>query len=363
MRSAGPVRDDGRMLALACTVALAFACPTEAVTGQTEPAAETAERSMASAARAFLDTLDDAQRAKARRPFDSAERTRWSYLRGDREGLFLHELTADQKGKALALATSGLSEAGRERVRLIRAIEEINRTDEVARGVRPTYGEDLFALIVFGEPGVAPWGWRLEGHHLGLHFSSLAGTTTVTPLFFGSFPATLAVGADKGKRPLGALQEAAIELRVSLSAEQVKVASLGERVPGDVLTGPGKESALADPAAQGGIAMTDLDAAQRDLLWGLVVRHASDLRGDLASDELRRIKAAGTERLRFGWIGEPDVRRPHYYRVCGPTFAVEFDCSQGDPNHVHCVWNDPTRNFGGDALRDHLRREHGQGGP
>jgi hypothetical protein len=88
------------------------------------------------------------------------------------------------------------------------------------------------------------------------------------------------------------------------------------------------------------------------------VRHASDLRGDLASEELRRIKAAGVEAIRFGFIGEPALDKPHYYRVGGPTFVIEFDCTQGNPDHVHCLWNDPARNFGGDVLREHVEREH-----
>lgn len=317
---------------------------------------------MAERAKAFLASLSDEQRASARRPFDAPERTNWSYVRGNRAGLFLRDMTAAQKALALDLMKSGLSEEGIERVRIIRAIEEANGNEEKARNAPITYGEDLYAIFIFGEPSedpaAAPWGWRAEGHHIGLHFSSVAGDVTSTPLFFGAFPASLALGADKGARPLSSLQEAAFALRRSLSDEQMKRATVGATCPADVLTGPGREAALKDPATFGGIAMADLTQAQRDLLWALVVRHASDLRGDLASEELRRIKAAGLEAIRFGFIGEPALDKPHYYRVGGPTFVIEFDCTQGNPDHVHCLWNDPARNFGGDVLREHVEREH-----
>jgi len=320
-----------------------------------------AQQSMRDAAVAFLASLDDKARALATRPFDDPARRNWSYVRGDRAGLFLSDMTPVQRAKAMALADSALSDAGRERVRLVQAIEEINRADELARKSEPTCGSDRYAILVFGDPMQTPWGWRLEGHHIGLHFSSVAGDTTTTPLFFGSFPAALREGPGKGSRPLGVVQDAALELRRSLTAEQLKLATIGDTVPADVITGPGREASLREAPTQGGIMMNDLTASQRELLWGLVVRHALDLRGDLASDELRRIKTSGTERIRFGWAGVPQVDKPHYYRIAGPSFAMEFDCTQGNPDHVHCVWNDPDRNFGGDPprdlLRDHVKEE------
>ena len=227
----------------------------------------------------------------------------------------------------------------------------------MARKAPPTYGGDLYAIIVFGTPGEGLWGWRFEGHHIGLHFSSLGGETTTTPLFFGAFPAALASGPSKGTRPLGALQDAALELRRSLSDAQAAQAKVSDGPPADILTGPGRESALREAETAGGLAMTDLNEKQRELLWALLVRHAADLRGDLASDELRRIKALGVERIRFGWAGEPELAKPHYYRIAGPGFVIEFDCTAGNPDHVHCAWNDPFRNFG-DALRAHVIDAH-----
>lgn len=341
------------MIVLVASLTQAPTAPAPQTPAVDRAAAPDASKAMAAAASELLAALPAEQRTKATRPFDDPQRTAWSYLPGARTGLFLSEMSEAQKALTMKLIESALSADGVERIRLTRACE-------ITRNAPATYGADLYAILIFGDPADAtkPWGWRFEGHHIGLHFSSLAGETTTTPLFFGAFPASLVSGPDKGKRPLGAVQDAALALRRKLSPEQAAMAKVGVGAPADVITGPGREASFRDAATQGGIAMPDLTAEERDLLWALVVRHASDLRGDLASDELRRIKAAGTERIRFGWAGEPDLAKPHYYRIAGPTFVIEFDCTQNDPNHVHCVWNDPDRNFG-DVLKAHLANDHG----
>jgi Protein of unknown function (DUF3500) len=48
----------------------------------------------------------------------------------------------------------------------------------------------------------------------------------------------------------------------------------------------------------------------------------------------------------------------HYYRVQGSTFLIEYDNTQNNANHIHCVW----RNFKGDWGED-LLEEHYQNSP
>ena len=45
--------------------------------------------------------------------------------------------------------------------------------------------------------------------------------------------------------------------------------------------------------------------------------------------------------------------KPHYYRVQGPTFILEYDNVQNKANHVHAVWRDFKNDFGEDLLRKH----------
>ena len=44
---------------------------------------------------------------------------------------------------------------------------------------------------------------------------------------------------------------------------------------------------------------------------------------------------------------------PHYYRVQGPSFLLEYDDTQNNANHIHTVWRDLANDFGDDVLREH----------
>ena len=53
------------------------------------------------------------------------------------------------------------------------------------------------------------------------------------------------------------------------------------------------------------------------------------------------------------WAGSGERGEPHYYRVQGPTFLIEYDNTQNDANHIHAVWRDPEGDFGFDVLEHH----------
>ena len=59
--------------------------------------------------------------------------------------------------------------------------------------------------------------------------------------------------------------------------------------------------------------------------------------------------------LRFGWAGTLEVGGPHYYRVQGPTFVIEYDNVQNGANHIHSVWRDFNGDFGRDILKEHYK--------
>jgi hypothetical protein len=40
------------------------------------------------------------------------------------------------------------------------------------------------------------------------------------------------------------------------------------------------------------------------------------------------------------------------------VFVLEYDCTQDRANHVHTVWRDFERDFGGDLLRAHYEAAH-----
>ena len=50
---------------------------------------------------------------------------------------------------------------------------------------------------------------------------------------------------------------------------------------------------------------------------------------------------------------------PHHYLIQGPTFLIEYDNTQDQANHVHCVYRDFDNDFG-DALLEHYQKHHQQ---
>ena len=87
----------------------------------------------------------------------------------------------------------------------------------------------------------------------------------------------------------------------------------------------------------------------------LLETYARNMRADLAEAELRKLHAAGLERVHFAWAGPVDPKRPHYYRLHGPTLLIEYDNTQNNANHIHCVWREFKGDWGEDVLAEHYR--------
>ena len=59
---------------------------------------------------------------------------------------------------------------------------------------------ERYFFSIFGTPSAKDtWGWRVEGHHVSLHFTVVNGTLVAgSPSFFGSNPAEVREGPKKG---------------------------------------------------------------------------------------------------------------------------------------------------------------------
>src|SRR2546426_205173 len=160
---------------------------------------------MAEAAKRFLSTLTDEQRRAATFPFLGDERYKWNYRPMEsmpRNGLWLIAMTAEQQRAALALLESGLSARALDQARRIMVRESILRAHERAdqRVAGMVRDPELYWWSVFGEPGDADaWGWRVGGHHIGVHFT-IVGQALIasTPLFLGCNPAEVKFGPQQG---------------------------------------------------------------------------------------------------------------------------------------------------------------------
>jgi hypothetical protein len=315
-------------------------------------AEDAAELTMARAATAFLAALEPRHRGRAVFAFADAERSNWHYVPRRREGVPFKDMTAGGRAAAHDLMRASLSAAGYAKAVDVIRLEGVLRQLETFGGF--LRDPDNYLVTIFGTPGPgAPWGWRLEGHHLSLNFTVVPGRAiAVTPAFLGANPARVPSGPLQGLRVLQAEQDLGLALARSLEPAQRTRAVIGGDSLGDIVSGPGRGDRLRTPA---GVALGDLGSESRALAGRLLETYARNMRADLADAELQKLREGGLERVHFAWAGPLDPARPHYYRLHGPTVLIEYDNTQNDANHIHSVWHDPRNDFGADLLRAHYQ--------
>jgi Protein of unknown function (DUF3500) len=364
---------------------------------------------MADAARAWLDTLDDGQRATAMWPFPADdERRLWFYTPTDHGGMTLGAMDPVQQRGAMRLLRSGLSEAayntattviGLENV--LDAVEHWRSTFDRRRGRDP----GMYFVRVFGEPGDGlTWGWRFGGHHVSVNHTIVDGElASSTPCFLGADPAHSPLLGPHLLRPLGGAEDLGRELVRSLDSGQFDRALVSPVAPVDLVTGnrpraaqgdrplplqsifrgelaaplheqmakgqtlmedaiglrPEHVDALSLTRAPKGVPAAELRGAQRDLLRQLLDVYVRRVPDELADAEAAKYaRDADLETLSFAWAGSVEPGQPHYYRVQGARLLAEYDNTQRGVNHVHTVWRDLEADFGGDPLADHYAHAH-----
>jgi hypothetical protein len=284
------------------------------------------------AATQFLNALDAPQRAKATYAFTDQERYRWHWTTPSgfpRNGLPLREMTDAQQALALALLRASSSELGQQK-----ALDIISLQNDLGNDPQ------LYFVTVFGTPSsTEAWGWRIEGHHLSRHFTITGDTVSMMPFFLGAWPTE----NDAGLRAMAREEDAARELIVSLDEAKRATAIFQSRTLTRHVTWNNAEVTPLDPV---GLGYADLGTAQQGLVDEILSTYMAVLPDEIAALHLGRIDAAGRGNIRFGWAGPLEPRRPHYYRLQGPTFLLEFDCSRNGGTHIHSVWRDFEQEWG-----------------
>ena len=310
---------------------------------------------MANAANALLASLSDEQKAKATFEFGSDERLNWHFIPRVRKGLPLKQMTQEQRHLAQALLSSGLSQQGYTKAVSIMSLEEVLRILELGVGTNVRDPEQYF-FSVFGTPTeTGTWGFRVEGHHLAQNWTIVNGKVAGSPSFYGTNPAEVRTGPRKGFRVLGAEEDKGRELLMALTADQKKVAVVSETAYKDIFTMADRKAALK--GQPNGLSAAKLNSAQKKLLQNVLEEYAYNMPDQIAQVRLEQIKKAGSN-INFAWAGVAEKGGPHYYRVQGPTFLVEYDNTQNNSNHVHSVWRDFAGDFGYDMLGDHMASSH-----
>jgi hypothetical protein len=321
---------------------------------------ESATARAVAAANAFLGSLNGTERAKALFPFDSAQKTNWSNLPNgiyQRHSLRLGDLTAEKRASALALVASVLSRRGYQKV------TEIMNGDQVlqnsgggrtggrpggagpgGRGGRdggPRFGLDEFYIAILGMPSTAtPWMMQFGGHHLAINVTIVGNNSVLTPSLPAAQPAMYTLNG-QSIRPLGQENDKGFALVNALDASQRAQAILNYRVT-DLVLGPGADGKVIQPE---GILAAALNPAQRSMLLDVVHEWVGILNDKAAAATMAEI-TANLPRTYFAWSGPTTNGSVAYFRIQGPTLVIEYAPQQGDLDHIHTIYRDPTNDYG-----------------
>ena len=312
---------------------------------------------LSDAAQQFLSTLNESQRQQATYPMDAAERYDWHYTPRERAGLPLKAMTDAQQQTARYLLQTALSQTGYQKATDIMRLENILQEIE-GRNPDDIYRDPLnYAFIIFGDPNEeAPWGWRIEGHHVSLHFTVVGNTIVgATPTFLGANPAKVPAGPKKGWRVLQPEEDLARALVTSLTGDQLKTALIAEAAYPEIVTGTGRYAQVKQPA---GLSYAKMTKIQQDQLMDLLEVYYGVHRPEVSQRELAAIREAGLDKLYFGWAGGLLPGEPHYYRIQGPTLVIEYDNTQNNANHIHTIVRNLQNDWGEDVLGEHYKAEH-----
>ena len=324
-------------------------------------------RSLATAARAFLKTLNDDQLQIARRPFADDIRYEWSYVPVRRGGLRLDAIQPQQRELALAIMDLALSERAALQAREIMNLETtLAEWEALTHFHHPTEvmlprNPEFFYFTIYGEPGEKqPWGFKVGGHHIGIHITVVDGDfISPLPLFLGTNPAEIRHGPHLGHRILAEEEDLARDLLGSLSSTQKKLAIVDPVAPNDILTQ--NYRTVTPGTAPPGLTFSTMEGEQRTRLANLVRHYVDRSSPDISANEWRRIEAAGLDSAAFAWAGPEAAGAGHYYNVTGPNFLIEYDNTQNDANHIHSVWRGLDSDWGEDLLAKHYRGHHENG--
>jgi hypothetical protein len=307
---------------------------------------------MRSAAKIFLGSLDDEQRALAGLPFANDAARRWlEYRPRRRPGACLALVSPRARKAAHRLLATGLSERGYAQAMVIVALEEV--LDRQERWRQGRHSGDYW-VSVYGDPsGADPWSWRFDGHHLSVSMTLAGHHISPSPVFLGAHPACVSYAGRPVSRPLAPEEDLARALLDELGPAGRATAVVSDRAPADIRSGP--RPSAGSPIRPLGVSSHGLGPTARMLLGQLVALYLDRLPPELAAEQAART-APGE--LHFAWEGPQRPAGRHYYRVQGDDLLIEYDNTQDDGNHAHTVLRRPHGDFGEDILASHYAQAH-----
>jgi hypothetical protein len=311
---------------------------------------------------ALLDAVDD---QRLRLPFDSDERSRWFYTPTDHGGVPLGDLTPAQQQLVFKLLAAALTPSAYATACTIIGLDNV--LDKV-EGFRPPWNDrarlrdpGLYYVSIFGDPASGTWSWSIGGHHVSVHRTFLDGAlVSSTPSFFGADPADTRLLGGHWLRPLATYEDLGRELVHALPDAVVT-----KDAPIDLASGN-------RPFLSAGDSTMNLFALMRDGSGDPpevdpAIPLTREPRG-VTSPALQPLIDAFCEQvpdlsiaavgMRFLWAGGVEKGEPHYYRLQGDDWLIEYDNVQRGVNHIHTVLRSWDGDFGRDVLSAHHATHH-----
>lgn len=308
----------------------------------------------------FLETLTVDLRSTAQFDYQDQERLNMHFIPIIRKGPTFHDFNEKQKEAALDLLKASLSTEGYRKTNEIMELEKVLLIIENSKfSMKDGSKRDPlnYHFCIFGDPSPTNiWGWRFEGHHISLNFTSNHGEIVAsTPSFFGTNPGVVNIEEQKGKEVLRKETELGLQLVNSFNEDQLSTARFSETAPREIITG-------TDIKVEGidlkGIAYKGLDEKQKKDFMKLLNVYIDNYQFGFAKTLRAKIEKAGIENLHFAWAGGLERGMGHYYRIQGPMLLIEYDNIQNNANHVHSVVRDLTNDFAEEILKAHYENEH-----
>jgi len=181
---------------------------------------------------------------------------------------------------------------------------------------------------------------QFGGHHLAINVTIVGRNNVITPSLPAAQPAKYMLNGQTIK-PLGKENDKGFALIGALNAEQRRQAILNYRV-NDLVLGAGEDGKTIQPE---GILATALNASQQAMLLDLAHEWVGILNDEGASSRMAEIRS-NLSRTYFAWSGATENGGLAYFRIQGPTVLIEYAPQQGDLDHIHTIYRDPTNDYG-----------------
>lgn len=260
--------------------------------------------------------------------FSDPLRVEWRRTPGVRNGVSLYKTDLQQKKIIHQLLSLSLSTSGYNKITHILFNEDLSKEFD------PQTGQNRYWLAIYGQPAENnKWGWRLEGHHLSIHFTLFGDEIlSTTPFEVGSYPAVVEKDTVRaGFRNLSKEIDLGFDLINSLNPAQLKKAILSKVRPNERLMGESYSLSSKEPL---GLSFKEMNATQQ----GKLIRLANEYLGNF--EPLDKIDYS---LLYLAWWGPTDNSSTYWYRLHSKEFLIDFE---NIGNHIHCVVRFLKKDFG-----------------